>query len=180
MNIIEIILIAVSLASDAFAVAISKGLSVKKLVGKNILIVGLYFGIFQALMPFIGYHVASIFGKYLVRYSHLLAFIILTILGISFILDKDSEEDDDFSAKKMLPLAIGTSIDALAVGITFTIMELNILTSIMIIGLITFITSILGVILGFYLKKEFKFKPQRVGGVILILIGIKMLLEALF
>ncbi len=179
MNILEIILIAVSLSTDAFAVALSKGLSVKKLAKKHILIVGLYFGLFQALMPFIGYNVASIFGKYLIRYSHFFSFIILTILGISFILDSDSQGDDDFSIKKMLPLAIGTSIDALTVGITFTLMDINILESITIIGLITFITSCLGVILGFHLKKEFKFKPQKAGGVILIIIGIKMLLEVI-
>lgn len=179
MNILEIILIAVSLSTDAFAVAVSKGLSVKQLVSKNVLTVGLYFGIFQALMPYIGFHIASIVGKYLIRYSHLLAFIILTILGISFILDRDSSEDDDFSIKKMLPLAIGTSIDALTVGITFTLMEIDIISSITIIGIITFITSCLGVIIGFRLKKEFVFKPQKLGGIILILIGIKMLLEVI-
>lgn len=180
MNTLEIILIAVSLSSDAFAVAISKGLSVKKLSNKNILIVGLYFGIFQALMPYIGFHIASIFGKYLIRYSHILAFIILTLLGISFIMDGDPKEDDDFRIKKMLPLAIGTSIDALTVGITFTLMEINIISSIAIIGIITFITSCLGVIIGFHIKRGFIFKPQKLGGIILILIGIKMLLEVLF
>lgn len=180
MNMIEIILIAVSLSTDAFAVAVSKGLSVKKLANKNILIVGLYFGVFQALMPYIGFHIAFIFGKYLIRYSHLFAFIILTILGISFILDKDSGEDDDFSITKMLPLAIGTSIDALTVGITFTLMEIDIVSSITIIGIITFVTSCLGVIIGFRLKREFLFKPQKLGGIILILLGIKMLFEALF
>lgn len=179
MNILEIILIAVSLASDAFAVAISKGLSVRKLSSKNILIVGLYFGIFQALMPYIGFHIASLFGKYLIRYSHLLAFIILTILGISFIIDEETKEDDDFRIRKMLPLAIGTSIDALTVGITFTLMEINIISAITIIGIITFITSCLGIMIGFWLKRDFIFKPQKIGGIILILIGIKMLIEAI-
>lgn len=179
MNILEITLIAVSLASDAFAVAISKGLSIKSLSKKIILIVGLYFGVFQAMMPYIGYHVASIFGKYLIRYSHLIAFVILTILGISFILDKGDKSDDDLSIKSMVPLAIGTSIDALTVGITFTLMEINIISSILIIGIITFIFSCLGIIIGYHLKDEFKLKPQKLGGIILILIGLKMLLEVI-
>ncbi len=178
MSILEIVLIALSLSSDALGVAISKGLSARIIRKGDILKVGLYFGIFQAIMPYLGYLISSIFGKYLIRYSHILAFLILGILGIMMIIEKIEESDDDFSFKKMLPASLGTSIDALAVGITFTIMDVNILLTIMIIGVITFFNSCIGVILGYKLKSKIIFNPGMLGGIILILLSFKMLIEA--
>lgn len=179
MNILEIILIAVSLSTDAFSVALSKGLETKKLSFYHIIIVGLYFGIFQAIMPYIGYHITVIFGKYLIRFSHILAFIILTLLGINMLLEKSEDGDDDFSLKRMLGLSLGTSIDALAVGVTFTIVDVDLYLAITVIGIITFINSCMGVILGYKIKNSININPSKLGGIILILLAIKMLAEAI-
>ncbi|MCH5166353.1 MAG: manganese efflux pump [Erysipelotrichales bacterium] len=179
MSSIEVFLIAISLSCDAFAVSLSKGLSTSKVYLKNILIVGIYFGLFQALMPIIGYYLSKNLGVYLVRYSHLIGFIILTIIGISMIIEKDEEENDLYTPKIMLPLAIGTSIDALAVGVTFSLVLDSIFHSSILIGITTFILSSVGVILGDKIKNSINIPAKKIGGIILLLLGLNMLFEYL-
>lgn len=179
MGLFEIILIGVSLSADAFAVALSKGLSLQKYKLNYSLIVGLYFGIFQALMPLIGYIFSKNLGVFLERIDHYIAFIILLIIGINMIKDKEETLDDDFNIKTMTLLAIGTSIDALAIGITFSFLKVNILLSISIIGIITFILSYLGTLIGYKFKDKTKIPSKKIGGIILIIIGLKILLTHL-
>lgn len=179
MNRIEVLLIAVSLSCDAFAVALSKGLSTNKIKIKHIFIVGVYFGLFQALMPIIGYYLSKNIGVYLVRYSHLIGFIILSILGIIMLIEKGEEGNDLYTFKVMLPLAIGTSIDALAIGVTFSLIIDSIFVPSLLIGLITFTLSSLGVYLGYKIKNSINIPAKRIGGIILIMLGINMLIEYL-
>lgn len=166
---------------DAFAVAISKGLSMKKMIYKNVLIVGLYFGFFQALMPFIGYLLGKNFESFITSIDHWIAFILLSIIGINMIREclKNDEEiyNDKFDIKTMVPLAIATSIDALAIGVTFSFLRINIYLSTLSIGIITFVTSMLGVIIGKKFGDKFEKKAQIIGGIILIIIGSKILLQ---
>lgn len=166
---------------DAFAVAISKGLSMKKMIYKNVLIVGLYFGFFQALMPFIGYLLGKNFESFITNIDHWIAFILLSIIGINMIREclKNDEEiyNDKFNIKTMVPLAIATSIDALAIGVTFSFLRINIYLSTLSIGIITFVTSMLGVIIGKKFGDKFEKKAQIIGGIILIIIGSKILLQ---
>ena len=180
MSIVEIILISIGLAMDAFAVAISKGLVMKKNY-KNALIIGLYFGIFQALMPLLGYLLGFSFSEVVSKINHYIAFTLLTIIGTSMILEKTSEicTDDKINFGTMILLSIATSIDALAVGVTFAFLNVNIIISVLIIGIITFIISTIGVLLGNKIGIKFKSKAQLVGGIVLILTGIKILLEHL-
>lgn len=165
---------------DAFAVSLCKGLSTKKINVKNVLICGMYFGVFQGLMPLLGYILAGLFQGLLNGEENIIAFVLLTIIGVNMI--KDSKEDhenvdDDFSFKAMLPLAIATSIDALAVGVTFAMLKVNILKSISIIGLITFVLSTIGVLMGHKLGLKYKSKAECAGGAILIVLGLKFLFE---
>lgn len=166
---------------DAFAVAISKGLSMKKMIYKNVLIVGLYFGFFQALMPFIGYLLGKNFESFITNIDHWIAFILLSIIGINMIREclKNNDEiyNDKFNIKTMVPLAIATSIDALAIGVTFSFLRINIYLSTLSIGIITFVTSMLGVIIGKKFGDKFEKKAQIIGGIILIIIGSKILLQ---
>lgn len=180
MSIGEIILISIGLAMDAFAVAISKGLVMKKNY-KSALIIGLYFGIFQALMPLLGYLLGFSFSEIVAKVNHYIAFALLTIIGTSMLLEKDSDiyADDRINFSTMILLSIATSIDALTIGVTFAFLEVNIVMSILIIGIITFILSSIGVLLGNKIGIKFKSKSQLVGGVVLILTGIKILLEHL-
>lgn len=183
MSIIEIIFIGISLAMDAFAVSICKGLSVKKMSYKNAIKCGLYFGIFQALMPLLGFLLGSTFKNIIEQIDHWIAFILLLIIGINMIKEAfdndDKNKNDDMSFKTMLMLAIATSIDALAVGITFSFLEVNILMAIIIIGVITFIISFAGVAIGNIFGSKYENKAKIFGGVVLILIGLKILLEHL-
>lgn len=183
MGIIEIIITGVGLAMDAFAVSICKGLSVKKFDVKKGLIVGLYFGIFQALMPLIGYLLGSTFESLITTIDHWIAFGLLALIGANMIREaiskKEESSNDKVDFKTMLPLAIATSIDALAVGITFAFMKVNIFIAIAIIGVITFGISFAGVKIGNIFGNKFEKKAQLVGGIILILIGLKILLEHL-
>ena len=183
MTLFEITLISIGLAMDAFAVSICKGLSIKHINWKVIFIVGLYFGIFQAEMPLIGYFLGKGFETFVTRIDHWIAFILLSFIGINMIKEAFSKEEngagDDLSFKTMLILAIATSIDALAIGITFAFFDVNIILSVAIIGIITFILSGIGVILGNKFGSKYEKKSQILGGVILIIIGIKILIEHL-
>lgn len=189
MSIIEIILLSFGLAMDAFAVSICKGLTLKKMDWKKSLIAGGYFGVFQAIMPFIGYCLIKLFkqneaiSNFITKYDHWIAFILLIIIGINMIVESFAKEevDGNFGFKTMFVLAIATSIDALSVGITFATMELaiNIYWTVLIIGGITFILSALGVFIGNVFGLKFKQLAEIAGGVVLILIGLKILLNGL-
>ena len=166
---------------DAFAVSICKGLSMKKLYLKNIIIIALYFGIFQMLMPIIGYFLGSTFQNFVINIDHWIAFILLSGIGINMIKEAKEKENynDKIDLKTMSILAIATSIDALAVGITFAFLETNIIKAVLIIGIITFFISLLGVKIGNKFGDKFQDKAEIIGGAVLILIGIKILLEHL-
>lgn len=181
MGFLEILLIAIGLAMDAFAVSICKGLSMKKMSWKKAMIIGIYFGIFQALMPVIGYFIGVSFKDLVIQIDHWIAFILLSFIGINMLkqaLDTDSENcNDDVDFKTMSILATATSIDALTIGITFAFLKVNIVISALIIGIITFLICIIGVKLGNKFGDKYEIKAKIAGGVILILIGFKILSE---
>ena len=183
MGIIEILLISIGLGMDSFAVAVCKGLSMTKMKWENACIVGMYFGGFQALMPLIGYLLGISFQNQIVSIDHWIAFILLAAIGINMIkeaISKDNEkQNDSIKFKDMLILAVATSIDALAVGITFAFLKVNIWISITLIGIITFVISILGVKIGNIFGDKYEKKAEFAGGLILILLGVKILLEHL-
>lgn len=169
---------------DAFAVSVCKGLSTQKLTWKNYIIVGAWFGGFQALMPAIGYFLGSTFEKYITNFDHWVAFILLCIIGGNMLKEgfskKEEKADASFSFKTMLLLAVATSIDALAVGITFALLPgVNIIAAVCFIGVITFLLSAVGLKVGNIFGTKYKSKAEITGGIILILIGLKILLEHL-
>ncbi len=167
---------------DAFAVAVCKGLSVYKLKPKHAVITGIYFGGFQALMPLIGYFLGKQFESLITSVDHWIAFGLLGIIGANMIRESRSEADklnDSLSLKTMLPLAVATSIDALAVGITFAFLKVNIVYSVSFIGIITFALSCVGVKIGNVFGVKYKSKAELAGGIVLILMGTKILLEHL-
>lgn len=184
MVVIELFFIALGLSMDAFAVSVCKGLSMKKLMLRHILIVGLYFGIFQAVMPLIGYILGVQFQQAIVFISHWVAFILLTIIGVSMIRESLNHEeeacDSSLAVKTMVMLAIATSIDALAVGITFAFLDVAIIPAIIVIGLTTFTLSMIGVKTGHVFGTKYKSKAECIGGLILIIMGAKILVEHLF
>ena len=203
MNFPELMLIAVGLSMDAFAISVCSGLTMSTNIIKKSIIIGLYFGFFQAIMPLAGYLLGSAFASKITAYDHWVAFILLSIIGGKMIIEsirtegcKDRKCPDglcpdrecpggkkpDLSEKPlspsvMLPLAVASSIDALAVGISFSFFALNIFIAITLIGLTTFILSFSGVKIGFSFGTRFKSKAETLGGVILILIGLRILLE---
>ena len=183
MGIIEQLGMAIALAMDAFAVAICKGLTVKKIKPRHLVITGLYFGGFQALMPLIGYFLGVNFRQYIETVDHWIAFALLVIIGANMIKEAFSKDEelhtDDFSFKSMLPLAVATSIDALAVGVTLAFLKANVISSVSLIGIITFLISAAGVLLGKTVGCKFKSKAELLGGIILIFLGLKILLEHL-
>lgn len=188
LGIFDILVIAVALSMDAFAVSICKGLSVRKVKFPYLLAVGLYFGIFQALMPTIGYFLGKQFEKYITKFDHWIAFGLLLIIGVNMIREALSKEEPNeeknssFSVGTMLVLAVATSIDALAVGVSFALsgMEKNtFFYSAVSIGVVTCIISMLGLLVGNFFGAKYKAKAELAGGIILILIGIKILLEDL-
>lgn len=183
MEIYEILLIGIGLAMDAFAVSICKGLSMKKMNWKNAVIIALYFGVFQALMPLIGYFLGITFESIVTTFDHWVAFALLTLIGGGMIKesfdDEDDKKNDRVDFKTMVVLAIATSIDALAVGITFAFFDVNIVLAVSIIGIITFIISVLGVKIGNRFGDKYQNKAQLMGGIILVLLGFKILLEHL-
>ncbi len=184
MGIIELLLIAISLSMDAFAVSVCKGLSTARLKPKHYLIIGVWFGGFQALMPTIGYFLGSLFEKYITSIDHWVAFLLLAFIGGNMLKEgfsKDEEQaGDSFSFVTMLLLAVATSIDALAVGITFALLpNVNIVAAVLFIGATTFILSAVGLKVGNVFGLKYKSRAEIAGGVILILIGLKILLEHL-
>lgn len=184
MSFLDIFLIGVALSMDAFAVSVCKGLSVKKAGVKHVLTVGVYFGGFQALMPLLGFLLGYKFESFITNIDHWIAFVLLAIIGGNMIRealgkDEDDKENDDFSFRAMLPLAVATSIDALAVGISFAFLGVDIVTAALLIGATTFVLSGAGIFVGNIFGSKYKSKAELAGGIVLILIGAKMLLEHL-
>ena len=184
MTLLELFLIAVGLSMDAFAVSVCKGLSTVSIKPKHYLCVGLWFGGFQALMPTVGYLLGSTFEGYINKFDHWVAFALLAVIGGNMIKEAreaDGEKvDDSFAAKTMFVMAVATSIDALAVGITFALLpDVNILAAVGFIGVTTFILSAVGLKVGNIFGLKYKSKAELAGGVILILLGLKILLEHL-
>lgn len=186
--VIELFLLGVGLSMDAFAVSVCKGLGMKKLNKKQALIIGLYFGGFQALMPFVGWLLGSQFQKYITSIDHWIAFILLGFIGgkmmIEAVREWNEEEvvdvmDAPIDYKNMLVLAVATSIDALTVGITFAFLGTPIVEAITIIGITTMVISIAGVVVGNFFGSRYKSKAEFIGGLILVLLGLKILLEHL-
>ena len=187
-EIIELFLLGVGLSMDAFAVSVCKGLGMRKLNKKQAVIIGLYFGGFQALMPLIGWLLGSQFQKYITSIDHWIAFILLGFIGGKMIIEAVREWNEEeivevtdapIDHKNMLVLAVATSIDALAVGITFAFLNTPIIEAISIIGITTFVLSIIGVIVGNFFGSKYKSKAEFIGGLILVLLGVKILLEHL-
>ena len=188
MGLPELFLIALGLSMDAFAVAVCKGLSVDKPEGRHYLPVGLWFGGFQALMPLLGYLMGTAFARYISLFDHWIAFALLLIIGNGMLkegLEKEKPKeaeptDDPFAFRHMLPLAVATSIDAMAVGITFALLpDVNIFAAIALIGIITFALSCVGLKAGNLFGLRYKSRAEIIGGVILMLMGAKILLEHL-
>ena len=183
MGVAELIILAVGLAMDAFAVSICKGLAMKKTGIKECAIVGLWFGGFQAAMPLIGYFLGKQFEEYIVSIDHWITFVLLGFIGGKMIYESfkkdEDEEDKPFSIKELFVLAIATSIDALAVGITFAFLKVNIAVAVSFIGVITAGLSAIGVFIGHKFGEKYKSKAEFAGGLILVLIGLKILLEHL-
>ena len=183
MGLIELFLIAVGLSMDAFAVSVCKGLAMPKCTFKKAAIVGLWFGGFQALMPAIGYILGAQFQEAIASIDHWIAFVLLALIGGNMIheaLDNDEEEADaSLDVKTMFLLAVATSIDALAIGITFAFLKVNIIPAVCFIGIVTFIISFAGVKIGNVFGARYKNKAEIVGGIIPILLGLKILLEHL-
>lgn len=184
MGLWELFILAVGLSMDAFAVAICKGLSVSKLKLRHCALTGLWFGLFQAAMPLIGYFLGTQFASYITSIDHWIAFVLLVLIGVNMIReafgkDEDEQLDASFGFRAMLPLAVATSIDALAVGVTFAFLSVNIVPAVSFIGSITFVLSALGVWIGNVFGSRFKKTAEIVGGAVLIILGIKILLEHL-
>ena len=185
MSLIELFILAVGLSMDAFAVSVCKGLSLGKIKPKHMCIAGAWFGGFQALMPLIGYFLGSFFADKITKYSHWIAFVLLAFIGGSMIKEsfgKDEDVDPDMGVKVMFLLAVATSIDALAVGVSFAFLKLStlyIILAVLFIGCITFILSAVGVKIGSIFGTKYKSKAELAGGIILILIGIKVVLDGL-
>jgi len=182
MSFFEIFLIALGLSMDAFAVAVCIGIGIKKFSIGKAFIVGLYFGLFQAIMPLIGYVAATRFAEHIMQFGHWVAFGLLVILGGrmvwgSFKKDEQPDNHDATALKflKMLPLALATSVDALAVGVSFAFLYVRIVPSVVMIGVTTFVLSVVGVKVGSIFGLKFKAKAELVGGVILILMGVRVL-----
>lgn len=183
MSLFSLFVIAVGLSMDAFAVSICKGLAMQKINLKKACIVGLWFGGFQALMPLIGYLLGSQFEKYITAIDHWIAFVLLGLIGASMIKEALSKEEecanDSLDCKTMFLLAVATSIDALAVGVTFAFLQVDIVPAVAFIGTITFLLSAVGVKVGNVFGMKYKSKAELAGGIILIVMGIKILLEHL-
>lgn len=179
MKNIELLLISIALAMDAFSVSICKGLTMKHKFKRNCLIIALSFSFFQMLMPLIGYFLGSHLNDYFLSFNHFIAFGLLSVIGFNMIKESyhDEKVNTGLSIKELLMLSIATSIDAMAVGITFSLFEVNLLIAILIIGITAFIFSLIGVNIGKFIGKNSTKKAQVIGGIVLILIGLKILLE---
>ena len=183
MGIFDLVITAIALSMDAFAVAISKGLSTKRVRVKHGLITGIYFGGFQALMPLIGFFLANSFASYICKFDHWIAFGLLALIGANMIKEALSAEeesvDDSFAPRAMLPLAVATSIDALATGVTFSVTNTNVWIAVSLVGVITFAFSAVGVKIGNIFGAKYRAKAELIGGAVLIFMGTKILLEHL-
>lgn len=184
MQIWELFITAVGLSMDAFAVSICKGLSVGKANAKQMALTGAWFGGFQALMPLLGFFIGSVFSSYITSFDHWIAFFLLALIGANMIKESFSKEENDadssFCCKVMLVMAVATSIDALAAGVTFALLpDVNIIAAVSFIGVITFILSALGVKFGSFFGAKYKSRAEFLGGAVLILMGTKILLEHL-
>ena len=183
MTILELFILAVGLSMDAFAVAVCKGLAIGRIQGKHVVIVGLWFGGFQALMPLIGYLLGSSFAEYIAAVDHWIAMILLCLIGGNMIResqDRDPEHvNPSLGFRTMLVMAVATSIDALAVGVTFGFLRVRIVPAVCFIGVVTFLLSAAGVKIGSIFGERWRKGAQITGGVILILLGLKILLEHL-
>ena len=183
MGLLELFVIAVGLSMDAFAVSICKGLSVRELKPKHALTVGVYFGGFQMLMPLIGFALGVRFQSFITSIDHWIAFVLLGLIGANMIRESREQDEenlsDSFSFGTMMPLAVATSIDALAVGVTFAFLQVSILPAVCFIGATTFILSCIGIRIGHVFGLKYKSRAELFGGAVLILMGIKILLEHL-
>ena len=179
MGILELFLVGIGLSMDAFAVAVCKGLGMRRIDGRQTLVIALFFGGFQALMPLIGWGLGRQFERYITSFDHWIAFLLLAYLGGKMVWEALKGEEgvsSQFDLKELLVLAVATSIDALAVGITFAFLRVKILPAIVIIGCTTFVLSLVGVAIGNRFGSRYQQRSQIPGGVILILIGLKILL----
>ena len=183
MNLISVFLIGVGLSMDAFAAAICKGLSIRKNFLEKSFVIALFFGVFQAAMPYIGYLLGSIFAEKLQAVDHWIAFVLLSIIGVNMIRESRDKtctiEEDRLDLKSLFMLAIATSIDALAVGVSFALLKIKISLAVFVIGLTTFVISFFGVRIGRAFGIALKDKAQVAGGLILIFLGLKILVEHL-
>lgn len=185
MGLVELFLLAVGLSMDAFAVSVCKGLAMKRCSLRNAAVCGLWFGGFQALMPAIGYFLGYRFREYITAVDHWIAFALLLLIGGNMVREavckgEDEEADDSLDVKTMLLLAIATSIDALAVGVTFAFLpNTNVPAAVLFIGTVTFVLSMIGVKVGNVFGSKYKARAELLGGIILILLGIKILVEHL-
>ena len=183
---VEFLLLGVGLAMDAFAVSICKGLAMRKVNKKQAVVIALFFGGFQAIMPIVGWFLCKGFQNYIEAFDHWIAFALLAFIGMKMIIETLSEKEEDvvvekmdppLDMKEMLMLAIATSIDALAVGISLAALDRPIVESATIIGVVTFIISIVGVYIGNFFGNRYKKRAELTGGIILVLIGVKILCE---
>lgn len=182
MSLWELLVIAVGLSMDAFAVSVCKGLAVQKVKPKHYLIVAAYFGGFQALMPLLGYLLGVRFEAMVANVDHWIAFVLLGLIGANMVRESRAGEeklDDSFTVSTMLLLAIATSIDALAIGVTFAFLGVNIVEAIILIGITTGIISGVGLKIGNVFGSRYKSKAEMAGGIVLILMGIKILVQHL-
>ena len=182
MSLFDLFILAVGLSMDATAVAICKGLSVQKLKPRHAVITGLYFGGFQAAMPLIGFLLGRQFQSYIESVDHWIAFVLLGLIGANMIKESFGEAEEvncSFCPKAMLPMAVATSIDALAVGVTFAFLKVDIVPAVSFIGVITFALSAVGVYIGHLFGAKFKSKAELTGGIVLVLMGTRILLEHL-
>lgn len=182
MGLAELIVIAIGVSMDAFAVSVCKGLSLQKIRPVHVLKTGLWFGGFQALMPLIGYFLGVSFAGFVSSVDHWIAFILLGIIGGNMIKESSHRDDTcevspDFSIRSMFPLAVATSIDALAIGVSFAFLKVDIWTAVLLIGICTALFSGVGVLIGRFFGQRWKSKAEFAGGFILIAMGLKMLLE---
>ena len=180
MKVWELFVIAVGLSMDAFAVSICKGLSTKDVRREHMVVTGLYFGGFQALMPLAGYLLGSRFQSMIQRVDHWIAFVLLALIGANMVRESRGEAehlDDSFTPGTMLPLAVATSIDALAVGLTFAFLNVRIIPAAALIGVTTFALSAIGMRLGNVFGARYQARAELAGGIVLILMGVKILLE---
>lgn len=186
MGFAELCFVAVGLSMDAFAVSVCKGLGMRKINRRGAFLIALFFGGFQALMPLIGWILGNSFQKYIVRFDHWIAFALLSYIGGKMICDAVGDRECEVAIpfrldmKELLMLSVATSIDALAVGITLAFLRVNILSSVLVIGAVTFVISLSGVYIGNKFGSRFEKKAEIAGGLVLVLIGIKILIEHIF